>query len=358
MADVREVDYVVVGAGVMGAATAWALTRSARNIVVIEQFVPGHTRGSSHGRSRIFRLSYPDASYVAMAQQSLALWRRVEQDSGEQLLITMGGFDLGEGVAANAVALAAADAPFEELAPARAAERFPAVAFHPDDAVLYQPDAGIVAADRAIAAFLGLAVAAGAELRDSERVLELERDVDCVRVRTDRGLYRARRAIVTAGAWARPLLQTVDIDLPVAVTRETVGYYELGGAVPPPVVEWGQPSLYCLHSPGQGIKAAQHGAGPEVDPDSEGTPSSRSIEAVSAWVQKRFPTASSVPHRVETCLYTNTSDERFILEDHGPIVVGSPCSGHGFKFAPLIGTRLANLAEGLEERPPGSPVVR
>ncbi len=177
--------------------------------------------------------------------------------------------------------------------------------------------------------------------------MALERDEHAVEVKTERGSLRAKVAVVTAGGWARSLLQTAGVDLPVRVTRETVAYFALLDTAPLPIVEWGQPATYCLPSPGQGIKAAQHIAGPEVDPDSAPIPDRGSVEVVSEWVRKRFPTADPYPHHVETCLYTNTADESFVLERHGPIVVGSPCSGHGFKFAPLIGERLANLAEGL-----------
>lgn len=347
MSSVQEADYVVIGAGVMGAATAWALTGSGHNVVLLEQFEVGHKHGSSHGRSRIFRLSYPDPLHVELAQRAHALWRRIEQESGEPLLTTMGGFDLGRASSANAAALETMGARFEQLTSGQAGKRFPHIAFPDGEPVLYQPDAGIVAAERALAAFLRVATTRGADLHESERVVALEPRDGCVDVRTGRAVFRARVAIVTAGAWAAPLLESAGIRLDVEVTRETVGYYDVAGEAPLPLVEWGSPELYCLPSPGQGIKAAEHHAGPEVDPAEENQPSTRSLERVSAWVRERFPTAVPRPHLVETCLYTNTPDESFVLERHGRIVVGSPCSGHGFKFAPAIGTQLASLAEGV-----------
>jgi sarcosine oxidase len=178
-------------------------------------------------------------------------------------------------------------------------------------------------------------------------VTALEVDTYKATVHTDHAVFEAPVVVVTAGGWARNLLATAGIDLPVRVTRETVAYFELLGDTPPPIVEWGDPSVYALPSPGQGIKAAQHIAGPETDPDEEASPSTASVDVVSSWIQRRLPNANAVPHLVETCIYTNTLDESFILERHGPVVVGSPCSGHGFKFAPLIGERLASLAEGL-----------
>ncbi len=284
-----------------------------------------------------------------MAQRSLKLWRELEAEVGETLLTQRGGLDIGDGVTANAAALQECGATFE-LEEGRAfAARFPGVGLPPRELVLYQPDAGVVAAERAVAAFLRAAVARGVDVRYSERVLGLEPQDGGVQVGTEHRSFRANVAVVTAGGWARGLLQTAGIDLPVRVTRETVAYFELDGAVPPPIVEWDSPAMYCLPSQGQGIKAAQHIAGPEVDPDSDPVPTRRSVEAVSEWVKRRLPNADPTPHLMETCLYTNTDDERFIIERHGPIVVGSPCSGHGFKFAPLTGVRIANLARGLPE---------
>jgi sarcosine oxidase len=347
MSYVRRADILIVGAGVMGAATARALRRSGRKVVLLEQFSPGHQRGSSHGRTRIFRYSYPDPAYVRMAQRSLRLWRELESDSGDRLLTTTGGLDLGSGVEANAAALADSGASFELLDGRDVARRFPQVHVAPGEQALFQPEGGVIAAGRSVAAFLRVALAAGAELIDRQRVTRLEVRDESVRALTEHAIFEAPVAVVTAGGWARPLLATAGIELPVRVTRETVAFFELMGEPPPPLVEWGTPSAYSLPSPGQGIKAAQHIAGPETDADDEGGPSSASVQIVTEWIRRRFPNTSDTPHLIETCLYTNTDDESFVLERHGPVVVGSPCSGHGFKFAPLIGERLANLAEGL-----------
>ena len=347
MAYVRTADILVVGAGVMGAATARALRRAGRKVILLEQFSTGHQRGSSHGRTRIFRFSYPEVEYVRMAQRSLESWRELEAESGERLLETMGAIDLGGGIEENAAALQECGADFEMLNGRDLARRFPRISLPSGEVALFQPDGGVLAAERSTAAFIRGAVGAGTELIEGVRVTGLEVGETRVKAYTEHAIFEAATVVVTAGGWARSLLATAGIDLPVRVTRETVAFFELLGDTPPPVVEWGAPSAYSLPSPGQGIKAAQHIAGPETDPDEEGRPSATSIEIVTEWVQRRFPNINPAPHRIETCLYTNTADESFVLERHGPVVVGSPCSGHGFKFAPLIGHRLANLAEGL-----------
>jgi sarcosine oxidase len=340
-----QVDVAVVGAGVMGAATAAALARGGRDVALFERFRVGHDRGSSHGRSRIFRLSYADPRYVRMAQEALPLWRRLEEEADEPLLRQTGGLDTGHSLDEHGGAMAACDVAFQWLDGDEVVRRFPFVAAGSGERFLFQPEAGIVFADRAVAAFVRSARAHGGELLEGRRVLELRPSDDAVTVRTEEETVRARVAVVTAGAWARGLLAPAGIELPVRPTRETVAYFGIDEEdAAPALIEWGEPAGYALPSPGQGIKAGEHGAGPPADPDEDGEPSGPSVDRLARWIRRRFPGADPRPHLSETCLYTNTSDEAFILERRGPLVVGSACSGHGFKFAPLIGERLAALA--------------
>lgn len=339
-----DTDVVVVGAGVMGSAAAAALARAGRDVVLLERFRVGHTLGSSHGRSRIFRLSYRDPRYIRMAQEALPRWRRLEEESGVSLLTTTGGLDTGP-VDDHARAMQTCGVAFERLDGAEVARRFPVMAAPPRANFLFQADAGIVAADRAVRAFLRSLRSHGGELLEDHRVVEIGGAGDRVEARTDSATFRARVAVVTAGAWARGLLAPAGIDLPVRPTRETVAYFHVDeGLDLPTLVEWSEPAAYALRSPGQGIKVGEHRTGPDADPDDVGPPDEASVARLRRWVGERFPAAEPEPHLSETCLYTNTADETFILERRGPIAVGSPCSGHGFKFAPLIGERLAALA--------------
>lgn len=336
-------DVVVIGGGIMGCAAARALARGGRDVIVLEQFALGHSRGSSHGRSRIFRLSYPDVAYVRMAQEVLPLWRDLERESGRELLVPTGGLEVGTGLEANARALRQCGAELEMLDGAEAALRWPGLSLGAGRPALYQPDGGFVRADAAAEALAAGAATAGADIRARSRVTSLDASTTEAIVRTEAGDIRARSAVVAAGAWARPLLREV-MDLPTRPSRATVAYFQLDGPGSPPLVEWGEPPLYSLPSPGQGLKVGEHIAGATADPDSDGPPDDDSIARLSRWVAQRFPRAHPAPHLTETCLYTNAPDEHFILERHGPVVVGSACSGHGFKFAPLIGARLAALA--------------
>lgn len=333
----------VVGAGIMGGATANALAQRGHQVTLWEQFTVGHTRGSSHGRSRIFRLSYPDAVHVGMAQESLGLWRRLEADNGTEIVTTTGGLDTGKRLDDHVAALETHGVDYELMSAAEIRARWPFLALPDDQTALFQPDAGIIAADRALKTFVDAARSRGAEVREGSRVVGLRTRQDGVEVQADDTTVDCDVLVVTAGGWAPKLLATDGIDLPVRPTRETVAYFRMEES-PPTLVDWGDPSVYALPSPGQGIKVGEHIAGPTTDPDDEGEVNASSIERLRSWVAERYPTAEARPHHAETCIYTNTADEHFILERHERVVVGSPCSGHGFKFAPLIGERLADLA--------------
>ena len=195
-----DVEVVVVGAGVMGAATARALARAGRDTLLVEQFEPGHERGSSHGSSRIVRLSYPAVEWVRLAQESYPLWRELEAESGTSLLELHGTLDLGDWEP-NRDALTACGVDSEVLDAAEVERRF-GVQLEAGERGLYQADGGIAYADRALEAFLGGAIALGAAVRVQSRARDRGG-----RGRRDVGGVRAGRVVVTAGAWAPKLFE-------------------------------------------------------------------------------------------------------------------------------------------------------
>ena len=336
-----DTDVVVVGAGVMGLATARALAQAGRDVVVLEQFELGHGRGSSHGNARIVRLSYPEERWVRLAQESFPLWRELEAESGKGLLELYGTLDVGDWEP-NRDALGACGVESEVLDAAEVARRFP-IRIEGSRA-LYQRDGGIIRADAAVAALAASAVAAGADLRERHRVEAIDEDEDGVTVDG----VRARSAVVTAGAWA-PKLAGIE----ARTTSETVAYFDFPEPLPSVIdTTLGERSGYALTAPGGMLKAGLHQSGRTIDPDEPAGPEDHLVSRTAKWVASRFPGAGE-PVRLETCLYTIRPGDEFLLERRGRVVVGSPCSGHGFKFAPAIGRRLAALATETGPAPPG-----
>ena len=343
-----RVDVVVVGAGAMGAAAAWWLARQGRDVVVLERFEQGHVRGSSHGSSRIFRLAYPLPRYVRMAQLALPLWRELEADTGATLLETTGGVDHGDpaGVQAVAAALEQQGAAFELLPADAAAERWPAMRFEGD--VLHQPDAGRCRADDTVQALQDRVVGLGGAVHFDEAVERVLQVHDDVAVETATAEYRARVCIVAAGAWIGKVAGGLVALPPLTITREQVFHFP---ARPEPRQDWPSfihhrdPFVYGLESPGEGVKVAEHHTGAVVDPDRRGFDVDPAGAArVAAYVRQWFPGLLPEATGATTCLYTTTPTQDFLVERHGPVVVVSACSGHGFKFVPLIGRMAADLA--------------
>jgi sarcosine oxidase len=346
----------VVGAGVMGAATARHLAEDGHAVTLLERAAVGHAGGSSHGTSRIFRLAYPDPALVELAREAFTDWARLESAAGTRLLLRTGTLVFGPVVEADAAALTAAAAPFERLSGRDAGRRWP-VATAPDEAVLYQPDGAVILADLAHRALVDAALAAGTVLVEEASVATIEPGARSVRLGVGGSTLEVDAVVLTAGAWTAELLASVGIELGVTVTRETVAHYRLDGATElPAVIDDTRPGAaggidprpeqitYALASPGIGLKVALHDSGPVADPDRTAAPEHAVERWTSTWVRGRFPQVHPSPDAVETCLYTTTPDARFVLERHGRIVVGSACSGHGFKFAPAVGRRLAALA--------------
>jgi sarcosine oxidase len=322
--DTTVTKVAVVGAGVMGCAVAWALTERGADVTLHEQFDDGHTRGSSHGRTRIFRLAYPDEQWVKLAQEAFGAWRELEAASGLELLGLHGLVELCSSVEVSSREVLAANGIEQRLL---AGDELRERGIEPPNGwiALWQEDAGVVFAEEAIKALRG---DVPVERRRIESLDALEADV----------------VVVTAGAWVTKLVP----DVPVRVTRETIAYFAHDGRPMPSVVELDDTTrkhaMYALHDPRYGLKAGAHHAGRVADADVDEPADPVLVEQIADWVRSRFPDADPNPIAAESCLYTSTEDESFVLERRGRVVVGSACSGHGFKFAPAVGRRLAALA--------------
>jgi monomeric sarcosine oxidase len=362
---IERVDLVVVGAGLMGSAAAWAGSRRGLSVLLLEQYGIGHDRGSSHGSARIVRRTYPDPFYVRLTGQAMELWSELEAASGRHLLNMTGGIDHGRRRDPEQIArvLAAADVEHELLDARAAGERWPGMIF--DGPVLFHPQAGTVDAAAAVVAAVEAAEQLGAVLLAQTPVQRIDVLDHGVRVTTHRGVVLAGRVIVAAGGWAGPVLDGLlgdDVALPaLTVSQQQAFHFPRRD----PEVEWpvvvhkDALSTYSLPGgrdggPGGGRKVAEHlapncvttadGRSGVVDPAAR----ARMVEYVERWLPGLLPE----PFAETTCLYTSTASEDFVLDRVGPVVICSPCSGHGAKFAPLIGQRAVDLAVGSAEAEP------
>jgi sarcosine oxidase len=361
----ERADVVVVGAGAMGSATARALGERGVDTVLLEQFTVGHGRGSSHGATRIFRFAYQDSDYVRMAMRAERAWRDLEDASGETLLVRTGGVDAGPGAQACADAMAACDAEHEWLSRATASAAYPHIDFAGYDRVLRHPAAGVCLAAGAVAAQVRLARMAGVSVREETPVSSVEPGPDGVRVRTPEGEIEARCAVVTPGPWAGRLLgEMLGAPRAFVATWQTTSYYRpADGSAPPELptfIEWTGPAVawYAVPAVGDapGVKLGDHDVGPTVDPDDGPFALDEPrVRETSEYVRRRFPGLDPEPVLAEVCHYTMTPDEDFVLDRVGPVVIGAGFSGHGFKFTPLVGEILADLAMG---RTPDAPMAR
>ena len=355
-------DVAVIGLGAMGSAALFNLARQGRRVIGIEQFQPGHDKGSSHGESRIIRLSYFEhPSYVPLARRAMEKWRELEQLCGHNILTVTGILEAGypgcpivEG-SLEASRLHGLD--HEVLDAAEINRRFPAFKVPPHWTGLYQPEGGFLRPELAIQQFVGLAERHGAEVRTGTRVLAIEPLGSGVRVRTEAGEIEAGSVIVAAGAWIGDFAPELKPHL--KLTRQVLGWFEpLQPAYYAPdrcpvfILESEDDACYGFPDfAGTGVKTASHRKGaylPSADDLSQdgGAADEAQIRRMLALA---MPEANGPLRAMRTCMYTRTPDEDFVIDRSSAdprIILASPCSGHGFKFASVIGEVLADLALG------------
>jgi sarcosine oxidase len=353
-------DVVVIGLGAMGSAALYALARRGVSVLGIERFAPGHDRGSSHGATRIIRLSYFEhPSYVPLLRRAYALWRELEAASGRKLLDITGIAEIGppEGELVRGTLASAYlhSLPQEVMGAGELMRRYPAFRLPSHYVAVVQPDGGFLAAEPSVEACVKLAQAAGAEIRTGVTVRAIEPRAAGVRIVTDDGTVEAGTAIVAAGSWVKALLP--QLPAAVRVTRQVLGWFtpvepELfaPGRFPVFLIESRHGMHYGFPADGAGrVKVAKHHHRDEtVDPESYDRIVSADDEAlIRAALAEHLPAANGPLASTTSCLYTMMPDGDFLIDrlpGFEQVIVASPCSGHGFKFAPVIGEILADLA--------------
>ena len=352
-------DVAVVGLGVHGAATARELARRGLRVLALDARRPPHGDGSSHGRTRIIREAYFEHPlYVPLVQRARALWSALATEARRPLLCETGAIDVGPAHATLVRgALASAllhDLPHEVLDAEEIRRRFPALAPRADDIGVFEASAGALAAEDCIETLIHGARAAGATILPEEPVGGWHATSDGVRLTTTRGEHHAGALVLALGPWLAGGL--AGLALPLTIERQTQHWF----AAPPglraghlPVVLWEHEpdrAFYVIPDTGHGMKAAVHHGGTLASAVDrvDRTVRTEDGERVRALLDRFLPSAGAEVDSA-VCLYTNTPDHHFIVDAHpahSNVVIVSACSGHGFKFAPVIAEVAADLAVG------------
>jgi len=352
-------DVVVCGLGATGSAALRELSQRGLRALGIERFTPGHDRGSSHGATRIIRLGYFEhPSYVPLLRRAYELWRQLEELSGKRLLHITGIAEIGppdgaliKGVLASVSTHALRH---ELLSATELMRRIPAFQLPPHYKAVIQPDGGFLAAEPSIHAMLALAKSAGAEIQTGETIRAIEPSSTGVRIVTDRARIDAAAAVIAVGPWIKAMLP--GLRAPLRVTRQVMAWFTprdpepfRPGRFPVFLLESHHDIHYGFPLDGDGlIKVAKHHHRDEtVDPETcDRTISVGDESLIRAALIDHLPDASGRRAAAASCLYTVAPDGDFVVDSmpgHPHVLIASPCSGHGFKFAPVIGEILADL---------------
>ncbi|WP_240372701.1 FAD-dependent oxidoreductase [Brevibacterium zhoupengii] len=364
-------EYIVIGAGLAGAATAWALTARGENVTVLERHTPANARGSSHGSARIFRYAYPDRLYTELVLRARSLWDEVERVSETTVISPTGALDHGEARHMTRLidVFDKVGVDHEVLSASAAQGRWPQFTF--DSEVLWHPDAGVIDSELAVTTMLDLALRSGRAriLQNWEATSVARQAGGGLKVTSAMGeVVEGSRVIVAAGGWLPALLTSIELPIGFLASlpkfevrqeqafhmpyRDVNEYGQLARAWPTFIHKSNELSAYGL--PGgrdvdyRGQKLAQFNGGRVLGSalDQDGCITSEMRARMVEYANRYLPGLIPEPYAETTCLFTNTPTEDFVIDEADGIVVVSACSGHGAKFAPLLGEFAADLATG------------
>ncbi|NXT52627.1 SOX oxidase, partial [Pluvianellus socialis] len=383
-------DAIVIGAGIQGSFAAYHLAQHHKDTLLLEQFILPHSRGSSHGQSRITRTAYPQLPYARMMPDSFRLWQRLEAEAGTSLYRRTGLVALGPAGHPELESCRRSLGADHLLDATALAQRFPGLRLHAGEVAVWDGTGGVLFAERALRAVQDVFRRHGGTLRDGEKVLRIEPGA-VLTVTTTAGVYRAPRLIIAAGAWTGALVAPLGLRLPLQPLRINVCYWRekepgspgAGRAGPcfmalglsqAPRGVYGLPALeypglvkvsgawWWWWGPLASIppdrlsppKVCYHHGSPTDPEERDRVPPDTprpNVALLRNFIRSYLPGLEPEPAVVETCLYTNTPDEDFILDRHpkfSNIVIGAGFSGHGFKLAPVVGKMLCELSLGEE----------
>jgi sarcosine oxidase len=354
-------DVAIAGLGGMGSAIAAHCAARGASVIGLEQFGPAHDLGSSHGKSRMIRKAYfEDAAYVPLVLRSYELWRALERETGDQLLRITGVLSVGEEnseiISGTKRAAARHDLRIEELSREQASKRYPGVKLLENEVALFEPDGGVLDPEAAVRAHLKAAQAAGAELRFETEMRSWEANRDSVQLHlVDGTRLSARKLVLSLGPWFKQTLEALGVSLRVqrnvqAWFSPSTSLYEVDRFPAFLLDRAGLPApLYGFPDFGDGLKVAFHGLGQittaeEIDRDVD---MARDVTPIAQELERWMPGAAATFREATPCMYSLTPDGNFVIDRHpahSNVILCGGFSGHGFKFAPVIGEIAAELA--------------
>lgn len=356
-------DVIVVGVGGMGSAACEHLARRGVRVLGLEQFSLVHDRGSSHGETRIIRQAYFEhPNYVPLLLKAYDLWRQLEQETPalsaplfQQVGLVLAGPADGETIRGARMSARLHQLQIENLTAADAHGRWPAMSFSADHDVVFEPMAGFLHVEACVRRQIEQATRRGAQIRSNEQVLGWTSNGTSVTVRTDQAEYSAGSLVIAAGAWAGQSL--ADLKLPLKVVRKFVGWFPIWSGpfganqgMPTWFFEVPQGTFYGFPSiDARTLKMAEHSGGQPVEDPSQVDRTMRPEDTVrlSEFLRTHLPGLESAPSAHSVCMYTLTPDQHFIVDMHPDwpnVSIAAGFSGHGFKFTPVVGLALAELA--------------
>lgn len=358
----KAYDVMVLGGGIIGASTAYALANKGKSVLLIDQFEAGHPHGSSYGDGRVVRFNYTEAIYVEMAMMGYPAWQRLSQAAGKTLIQKTGLLEYG---AADCVPIKASEAQlkqyklaYKKLTPDEANQRFPQFHFAENATIIYQAEGAVAFATPAVKALWRLFRGKGGTTITGKRIADITVNDESVTLTDTDGVdCIAAKVVIAAGGWAKQMLATTGLDIPIEVTQEILAYFppkddsishQIG--IMPVAIDYHdhlEDPFYCLPIVDiGGVKMGWHHTGSIVQPDDERVIPEAILDGMRGWIARFFPHLQTEPLEIHTCLYSNTPDYHFILDkhpQHDNIVIAAGFSGHGFKFGPILGELLARL---------------
>ncbi|WP_026560912.1 N-methyl-L-tryptophan oxidase [Bacillus sp. J37] len=353
-------DVIIIGAGSMGMAAGYYLSKSGKKTLLLDSFHPPHNKGSHHGETRIIRYAYAEGEeYVPFILKAQELWNELERDIGKPLFIPTGVLSVGNkesNFIQNTISSSTTySLPLEMMNPVEVQNRWSGITMPNDFIGCFEPTSGVLKCEESIKAYQMLAEMNGATILSNSRVKEIHIQEEKVTIKTSDKTFHTDSLVVAAGAWSGHLLSMLDLDLPLTPVRKTFAWFDAiekiynSNDFPAFAFETSQGLYYGFPSvDGAGLKVGRHDGGERINPDEVMKQFGEIVEDEEDLIQflnQYLPEIGRLKYG-KTCMYTLTPDDKFVIDVHpkySNVAIAAGFSGHGFKFSSAVGQALSNL---------------